>query len=226
MTTSLLLSILGLALVDSLNPSLFITQFYLLTTERPLPRILSYIGGVLVVNVSAGLIVLAGLQTVLASQIVHISTHMWRGLELIVGIILIVAGLWIRRNKTVEQTARKPRSLRPIHTFLLGVVITLQEVSTAAPYLVAVERISQASMTNAGNLFALAIYNAIYVTPLLIIVGTFLARGTQLMSHLEHINHTINIWLPHLFKYLCLVGGAALTIDATIFFAHGFLSFV
>lgn len=214
MTTALFFSIIGLALLDSLNPSLFVTQFYLLTTERPLPRILSYIAGVIVINLGAGLLVLAGFQVVFAELISQISSSLWWTLELLVGIGLIVVGLWMRRKKTTSAAVQQPRSLRPIHTFLLGMAITLQEVTTAAPYLVAIERISQAELPTLNNLLMLVVYNAIYVAPLLAVVGTFLTAGTPLLHRLDGINHAINRWLPRLVTYLCLLLGSVLTIDA------------
>ncbi|HEU4324350.1 MAG TPA: hypothetical protein VFS21_14450 [Roseiflexaceae bacterium] len=58
MSLALLATIGGIALLDSLNPSLFLAQFYLLTTARPVPRILSYIGGVVAANFLGGLLFL------------------------------------------------------------------------------------------------------------------------------------------------------------------------
>ncbi len=218
MTTSLFLTLLSLALLDSLNPSLFITQFYLLTTERPLARMLAYIMGVVLTNISVGLIVLAGFQTLIAQLLSIITPSTWRVLQLLVGVMLIGMGLWMRQKRVTEPTVQKPRSLRPVHTFLLGVIITLQEVLTAAPYLVAIERTAQAQMSTGANLLVLLFYNAIYVTPLLIVIGAFLAGGTRLLNRLEHINRTINLWLPRMFRYICLIGGIMLAIDATVFF--------
>ena len=220
MTSALTFTILGLALLDSLNPSLFITQFYLLTTNRPLPRILSYIAGVILTNFTAGMLVLAGLQPLLGRLTGQINPAVWRWIELAAGLVLIGVGLWMRQRKTPEPTVQQPRSLRPVHTFLLGIAITLQELSTAAPYLVAIERIAQAQLSIAGNLFALAAYNALYVAPLMIVVGAFLMSGTRLLKYLEGINRAITLWLPRVFKYGCLLGGVVLAVDATLFFAQ------
>jgi cytochrome c biogenesis protein CcdA len=218
MMTALILGMLGLALVDSVNPSLFVTQFYLLTTERPLPRMASYIAGVLLVNLAAGLVVLMGIQFFLVDLFAQITPRVWRSLELLAGLVLVGVGLAVRGRKGTERSARLPRSLHPLHTFLLGAVITMQEVVTAAPYLIAIERIAQAQLSLLENLLLLALYNAIYIAPLLIVIGVFVASGTRMLDRLARINRAISIWLPRLFGYVCLLAGAALTIDALRFF--------
>jgi len=62
MNIGLLAALVGIAVVDSLNPSLFMGQFFLLTQPRPVPRSLQYIAGILTVNGMGGLLILAGIR--------------------------------------------------------------------------------------------------------------------------------------------------------------------
>jgi hypothetical protein len=86
MTLTLLLTIIGIALFDSLNPSLFLAQLYLLTTQRPVLPVLSYIAGVLLVNLTGGVLVLSGMRALVASLLNTLSNDMLCGGQLVVGL--------------------------------------------------------------------------------------------------------------------------------------------
>jgi len=216
MTATLFLSLLGIAFLDSLNPSLFLAQFYLLTTPRPVPRILSYIAGVLLVNFGGGLLILAGVRTLVANLLSSWSGDTLRGLQLALGLAILAFGLWFRID-AAEGEGRKPRSLQPIHTFALGMGVMLNELTTALPYFVAIERIAQAQLSAAGNLLALGAYNLVFGLPLLgflLLVVTFRRRFA---SVLERVTRAVRLWMPRLVKWGSLFG-AVLALDAAVYF--------
>ena len=138
MPIALLLSLIGIAALDSLNPTRFVAQFSLPATPRPAPRILAYIAGVLAVNVAGGALILGGLGTAITRALDALSGTLLHGLQLALGLACLIFGLWYRARAAAMGEARKPRSLRPIHAFALGAAVMLNEI-TALPYFIAIE---------------------------------------------------------------------------------------
>lgn len=216
MTGALLAAVVGIALVDSLNPSLFVAQFYLLTTPQPVPRILAYIGGVLAANVGGGLLVLAGLRRVLAGALGAVSADVANAGLLVLGVALLAFGLWYRARPKPETEAKQPRSLRPVSAFALGVVVMGNELTTAVPYFVALERITQAGLSTAGDLLALGLYNLVFAAPLFAFLALAVVYRKRFTSQLEAVNAWVRRWTPRIVKYGAIAAGAGLAAYATL----------
>jgi cytochrome c biogenesis protein CcdA len=221
MMSTLLLSLVVIALLDSLNPSLFIAQFFLLTTPQPVPRILSYIAGVLVVNFGGGLLILVGLRGMIADFFSSVSTSTYDGLQIVVGVAILLFGLWYRPDTATGGEIKKPRSWQPVHTFLFGMVVMLNEITTALPYFVAIERIAQAQLGSVGNVLALVLYNAIFSVPLFGFLGLFVAYHQHFLTRLDRISRAAQVWVPRLTKYLSILFGALLALNAISRFILG-----
>lgn len=221
MSGALLAGLIGLALVDSLNPSLFIAQLYLLTTPRPLPRVLSYIVGVVAANFLGGMLILGGLRSVVTTFVLSVEPWMLRGGELVLGAGLLLFGVLMRIRRAPSETARKPRSLQPIHTFLLGFVVMGNELTTALPYFVALERLAQAQLDPFGNVIGLLLYNGIFALPLVGFLALYLGARQRFVAQIGRINQAITAWMPHLITYSLLLIGAVLIADAAAFFVAG-----
>jgi len=224
MTLTLAVSIMGIAAVDSLNPSLFIAQFYLLTTPRPVPRLLSFIAGILVVNFGGGVLILAGVRSLVADVFSSMNGNTLHGLQLALGIALLGFGLWYKiqpkSNSEGSIEAKKPRSLLPIHTFVLGMVVMLDEITTALPYFVAIERITEADLSSLNNLVLLALYNIIFSLPLLGFIGLFVMYRQRFASQLARISQFVQIWAPRLTKYFSVLFGGVFMINAVAYFVR------
>jgi hypothetical protein len=214
MSVSLLIPLLGLALLDSLNPTLFVAQMYLMTTTRPVVRILSYIGGIFATNFAAGLLLLSGIRTLFVNFFSQLSPMFLHSGLLGLGIILISVGyLWKVKTGSMGDES-KGWSLHPLHTFMLGIVIMANEVTTALPYFVAIERLVQASLDGPMNLVALAFYNVLFICPLLLFVALFLAYRDRFTAQLARVNQTIAHWLPRITKWLLIAFGLMLTFNS------------
>jgi len=221
MSTALLLAIGGIALLDSLNPSLFVAQFYLLTTARPVPRILSYIAGVLAANFIGGLIFLAGAQALVVRFIAGLSPSWLYAGGLALGSALLVFGLWLPLTPPASEQARQPRSLHPVHTFLLGAAVMVNELTTALPYFVAIERIASSGVSSGAAVALLALYNLVFALPLFGFLGLFVSYGARFAAQTERISAAIARWAPRVIKVGSLALGAFLALDATMFFVRG-----
>lgn len=217
----LMISIVLIAIVDSLNPSLFVAQFYLFTAAKPTARILSYIAGVLLVNFTGGLLIVMGLRVVIGDFISTINTSTLYGIQLIIGVGLIGFGVWYRAQKMTVNGVKQPRSLKPFFTFILGMVVMLNEITTALPYFIAIERVVGAGLTPVGNVLALLLYNFIFSLPLFGFLLLFLIYRQRFASQLERISDWVASWTPRILKYGTLTFGFVLAINASAYFITG-----
>lgn len=220
MTVELLAALIGIAVLDSLNPSLFFAQFYLFTTPNPVPRILTYLAGVMAVMVVGGILLVAGVGAVIGEVVRSISPQTGIMLQLGLGVVLVIFG--IRSQAQPQNDAgevKKPRSLTLWASFLFGIVVMGNELTTALPYFVAIERISSAGMDWGGNLIALGIYNFIFALPLLIFVALFVKLRGRFTAQLDRISAWVQHWTPRIVKYGALILGIVLVLNAGAWFA-------
>lgn len=210
---ALFASIVGIALVDSLNPSLFIAQFYLLTTPRPVPRILSYIAGLLLVNFLGGVLILTGARAVIGEFFASIDPTVALVGQLMIGAALVGFGLWFQAKPAELGEAKKPRSLQPIHTFVLGMGVMINELTTALPYFVAIERIASAGLPAVQNVLVLVVYNFVFALPLFGFLGLFLAYRERFAVMIERVRAWLAVWTPRVVKWGALGLGLFLVVD-------------
>lgn len=217
MTLTFLITLTGIAVVDSLNPSLFVTQFFLLTTRRPTGRLLAYIAGIIVVNFLGGVLILSGVSTLIGNLLMNLDARILYAGQIVIGLLLIGFGLSYRIESSEQNGVKKPQSLRLWHAFVLGMVVMLNEITTALPYFVAIERIVAADLTALQSLLALAVYNMIFSLPLFAFLGLFMIYGSRFVVQIERINRFIQAWLPRVFKYGALVLGAGLVLNGAFY---------
>lgn len=209
------------ALFYSLNPSLFLAQFYLIATPKPVPRLFSYIAGVLLVNFLGGLLLLSGFQVLVATFLQNLGGGVLYSVQLALGLGLLLFGLRVKANPRTGHEPKKPRSLSLAHTFLLGMVVMLNEITTALPYFFAVERIVRAQLPVFGDLLALVLYNFVFALPLLGFLGVFFVYRKRFSSQLERITQAVQRWTPRIVKYGSVAFGAVLALNAALYFTVG-----
>jgi cytochrome c biogenesis protein CcdA len=222
MDSALVLGLIGIAIVDSLNPSLFIAQFYLLTTPRPAARVIAYIAGVLVVNFFGGVLILGGARAVIGTFFADLDVLVGFGLQLALGLLLIAFGVWMRLGHS--SPTGEPRRLKSMHlgaAFAFGMVVMLNEITTALPYFVAIERIASADLPTALNVGALVLYNGVFALPLFGFLLAFLAVRERFATWIARINAGLAYWLPRIMKYGSLAFGALLALNGGTYFVRG-----
>lgn len=221
MTITLALALIGIALFDSINPSLFIAQFYLLSTPRPVPRVLAYIAGILLVNFLGGALLLGGMRAVLVSLLTTLDPNVLYGVELLLGFALIGFALWMRVGTKTNAEPKIPRSMHLGHAFLLGIVVMGNELTTALPYFFALERMAQAQLALLPTIFGLLLYNGVFAIPLFAFLGIFLAARQRFADRIATINAGITYWMPRIIRYGSLIFGGLLALDAVAYFIAG-----
>ncbi|HWO99617.1 MAG TPA: GAP family protein [Methylococcus sp.] len=209
---ALLVAIVAIAALDSINPTATAVHLYLLSTASPVPRTMAFILGIFTANYLGGFFGVVGLDVLFQYLPGASFGPIGRVARLILGIGLVAAG-WIMASDR-KGRARKPKSLRPLHTFILGTVITLAELPTALPYLAAIAIIAQARLDLAQTIGLLLIYNVVFVTPLIALLMIYLLLRRNRPAFLQRTRRWIARWSPRLLRMVLVFLGVVLIADS------------
>jgi hypothetical protein len=104
---ALALAVVGIALPDSLNPTLIVAAIYLTLRPRPVRQTLAFTLSAFVVTLAGGLVVAFGLGDLIVSLLPKLSRTVKYEVMTIVGVALIAGGavLWFRRDSVVGDKA-------------------------------------------------------------------------------------------------------------------------
>lgn len=200
MSTELLLSLLGLALVDSLSAgTLLIPIFFLLAPGRVrLGRILTYLATIAVFYFLVGLLLTAGASVFLENATALLETPAASVVQMVIGAALLaVAILMPTKPKAPAPTptgvgttpdarggaAQSPppgrlarwreRALAggtPATVIVLALAAGLVELATMLPYLAAVGLLTGSGLGLGGSSLLLAVYCVVMVVPALVLL--------------------------------------------------------
>jgi cytochrome c biogenesis protein CcdA len=222
-----MVSLVAIAALDSLNPTAVGLQIYLLSTPKPIARSISFILGVFLAYWAVGLFVILGLRKLITTLIGNANFSLPNPyiytIQFLIGLALLIAGFWLK-NSTQEEQRKRPKKLTVGRTFLLGLAMTILESPTALPYLAAIEQIARAKLDLFTIMSFLVLYNLVFVSPLIILVGIYLIFHPKSVAVLNRINHSISIWAPKILRALLLVLGILLIVDSLAYsFGYSFL---
>jgi len=227
---SFLLYILGIALVDSLNPSaIALVIVILISSKKPVLRALFYILGVFITYFSLGFMIL------LAYRLSGISWQpdwsfvsdfvarppVWSYyLQVLIALLLILYPL-LGQNQPKQKIEKNKQNYENEtglwKTFLLGVTVTFVEFSTALPYLAALTSIITTNYGLATDLIILVVYNFIFIGPPLLITGLYFIQGKNFESLIFKIKQIYAKFAPPIFKYGTIAIGFVLLLDSVLY---------
>lgn len=213
MEIPLLLSVAAIAVVDSLNPTAITILLLLLSTPKPETRSTAFILGVFVGNFAAGAAVTVGLSTFLGSWLRQFHGFQ-EGALLIVGVLLIAAGIFLPRFMEPRRLRQVP--LHPWQGFLMGTAEMALELPTALPYLAAIGMISREPLSVLEIVVILLMYNVIFVFPLLALLAAHRLWPHRRRSWASRIAHLFRHWLPKLLRVLLIGFGVALLVNLAL----------
>jgi hypothetical protein len=208
----LLPAIVGLAVVDSINPSALLATIALLLRGRAArPLVALYLVAVLVTYLALGLALTLGLGLAPPALLDGDAAYLAQG---VLGAAMLVYAVAAPRRRPRPGPAG-PRPLlaagRPAAVFALGVAVTVLELPTALPYLGAVGAITRAELAVAGWLPLLLLYNLIFVLPPLALLAGHLALGDRADRLLERLRDRLGggareglLWLLGLVGFFLL----------------------
>ena len=194
MTVGLLLALFALALLDSLNPVTIAGAVFLLLTPRPVPRTLSFVAGASLAYFAGGVLLYLGLGAVFVRILDYLSGPWVHALLVVLGVVMVAAGVWMQRRTPGEGSRRHFKNLHPAATFLIGASVTGSDLPTAFPLIIAVERMTQAELGLPGALVALALYLVVYALPLILLLAGYSVLRGGAAAFLRGAEKAIDRW--------------------------------
>jgi hypothetical protein len=185
MTMGLLLTIGGLALLDTLSPAIIgISLFILLSGARRVAGPLCvYLATVAVFYFGVGVALMLGLDAALThlDGIADSTQVLWG--QLLLGVGMLVGALVMPTRRTAPR--REPSSLRLPVIIGLGLTTGLVEVGMALPYLGAIGLMTAAELPSVLWMSLLGGYNLVMILPGLLLYLGFRLLGARLRPRLE-----------------------------------------
>ncbi|WP_432504580.1 GAP family protein [Kineococcus arenarius] len=220
---SLILPILGLAALDSLNPSAITVTLLLIlrAAERrahPAHLVLPYLAGIFLTMITGGVLLLLGLDAALTTAQDSVSPRTTYVIRLVVGAALLLVG-----TLTPTRSARPPRTndaatASPGRLLLLGLAVTVVELPTAVPYLAALGLIGSSDLPPIQWVPLLVGYNGVVVLlPLALLIASRLV-GARFQTWAQRRSQSLARSGRGLVLTLAFVVGLYLTADAAYYF--------
>lgn len=214
----LLLNLIPLLVVDALNPMLSALMLVAIGTSRPFANSIAFLAGHTASYFASGILIALGLDWILDRLDNPLPVDFV--LELIIGLALLWAAL-AARDGQASQHKEPAGQLTPVYCFGYGAVINFIGVPFAVPYFAAVTQVMKANLSVESSVLVLAIYNAAYALPFLLVPIAVALIGERSKPVLEKINEVLIKLVDTFMPILLLFVGAALTADALSYLITG-----
>ncbi|MGW0516777.1 GAP family protein [Crossiella sp. NPDC003009] len=225
----LTLSVLGLAVVDSINPSVLgVTLFLLLkrqTGRSATIQVLTYLAAVAATYFTLGVLLMLGLSA-LSGQLGNLlQSPVTYAITGVLGVALF-AWSWVdhRRDKKNPERHRDRKPRLPISDrlpalFALGLLVSILEFSTALPFLAAVALMTTNGLSAAVWLPLLAVYVLIMVLPELVLLAVFRLLSESRRARLERLRDKMSANTRKTVQWIAAIVGFLLIRNAVGYFA-------
>lgn len=207
MGTDILIYLGGLALLDTLSPTIIgVTLFLILTDNRNLTsRLLAYLLTVGLLYFSLGIIMMLGLNFIIEtfSNIFQNKIVSW--VIFIVGVILFIASFFIPANK--QSNIPKPKTQSIFSIIIIGITTFIIEAGMALPYFAAIGLLTTIDMPFYQWLPIIAVYNIIMVLPALLLFLGYKLFGKWINPTLVNLRNKISSGSSSALSWMmCIVG--------------------
>ena len=189
----------SIALADSVNPSTLIPALWLASAPSQ-DRLASYTLGVFVIYLAGGLVLVLGPGPALIATLHHVGGPVEHALQAAGGILALGFALAAWRSRRKRDQPKRRRFHTRASAFGLGAGIMAIELPTAFIYFGAISAILAARPAAPVEILLLAIYNALFVAPLV----AFIVARRLMASRAER-------WISSAEARLHYVGQLALT---------------
>jgi cytochrome c biogenesis protein CcdA len=206
----LLAIVIGVGLVDSLNPSTIAPALYLATGRDHARSLAGFVAGVFVVNFALGVLLAVGPGKFVMDRVPHPSDHGKHLIEISAGgfLLVVAAALWIKRSSIAHHVLNTDRLQRS--SLYLGAGIALVEFPTALPYFAAIAAVVGSGKPIPTQVVLLAIFNVCFVVPLLGIWALRSFAGERTQGLLTRARGSVDRWLATLVPGIVALIGVAL----------------
>jgi cytochrome c biogenesis protein CcdA len=201
------LSLLALALVDSINPSAIVVTLYLLSRERAQSQVAVYIAAIFLTYLTLGATMVLGFDAMLASLKTAGDGRLGLVVQGVIGLAMLLyairAPAAAGRVRPVEPGASTYAALA-----FLGVTVTAMELPTAVPYFGAIALLTAADLPLSRWLPMLVVYNAIFVLPPVLLLAGHIIFGKRMDARYADLRERLQAGAREtMFWILGLVGG-------------------
>ncbi|WP_153722599.1 GAP family protein [Sporosarcina cascadiensis] len=207
MGTDILIYLGGLALLDTLSPTIVsVTLFLVLTDNKNLTsRLLSYLFTVVLLYFSLGIIMMLGLNFIMEAFSNIFQKKIFSWVTFIVGVILFTASFFIPVNK--KSNIPKPKTQSIFSIILIGITTFIIEAGTALPYFAAIGLLTTIDIPFYQWLPILAAYNIIMILPALLIFLGYKLFGKLISPTLVNLRIKISSGSSSSLSWImCIVG--------------------
>lgn len=227
MTISSFSLIIGLALIDCLNPATIATMIVLLPLVSKRWHSMVFVVGTFLMYFSAGLLAFFGINKYLLDSLSSIfwtySTSIAIS-EIAISIMLLVFGV-IQTYKLIRQITSKDikikdfmgmvvKKVTPISILMLAIVSTLADLPTAIPYFGFVGILNVANVNTATILVLFALYCLIYTAPMILLYGVYsFMSGDRLIKIETGFKNFINKASFYSIPIMLIIFGILIGID-------------
>jgi cytochrome c biogenesis protein CcdA len=205
-----LLSLVALAVVDSINPSAIVVTLFLLSRERVLAPVVVYVVAIFLTYLALGALMMSGIDVLLPSLSAAGSGRLGLIVQGLIGLAMLLYA--IRAPATATSAPRvEPSATTFAALALLGVTVTAMELPTAVPYFGAIALLTTAGLPMARWLPLLVLYNAIFVLPPVLLLLGHLAFGRRLEARYADLRERLQAGARETMLWIFgLVGGGLL----------------
>jgi cytochrome c biogenesis protein CcdA len=205
-----LLSLVALAVVDSINPSAIVVTLFLLSRERVSAQVVVYVAAIFLTYLTLGALMMSGIEAVLPSLSAAGSGRFGLVVQGLIGLAMLLYAIRAPTRATLPPRV-EPSATTFAALALLGVTVTAMELPTAVPYFGAIALLTTAGLPMARWLPLLVLYNAIFVLPPILLLLGHLAFGRRLEARYADLRERLQAGARETMLWIFgLVGGGLL----------------
>jgi len=223
-----LIALLGIALIDSLNPTALVIQGLILSRPKPLAMSSAFIIGVFSTYLAFGIMLISGGRFLFSSEFWDkYSTPPVFATETIIGVVILLFGIRALINRDRIQESDHDRARAKVERgsmaacFLLAVVTVSAEIPTALPYFAALDIILKKNVEPLTSLFLLVLYNLVFILPQFLLVGGYIIARPWITGFMEKNEGRFANTVKIAGQWLIFLVGLLLIVDSTLYFITG-----
>lgn len=206
---SSILTFLGLAISDAMNPFTVASMAMLLALDRPVARGVIFVVATFAVYLVFAILLAEGFTAAMTELLPLLPVWVPGALLIVLALACICLALHLLLNKAATDKGMElAKALTLPGTAVFAVASTLPDAPTAVPLFAAVAQLPELADGRMGQYLWLMAYTAIYVAPLLVLLALRMALGTKADTALNRVMSFVNWSFKNLLPAVLLLAGA------------------